>query len=188
MIYIYKKLKILFIIYLPFITICSIYYFILSKNLPLVGTDIEYYFPRFLDVFLHFKSEGIFSIQWWTPSFGGGIPAFPNPGHMQFVLIPYLMYFFSPWVSTLITYLIFNFIAYNLIFNYFNRHINFNTGISVCAAVIFITNGFWLNHALVGHINFSTFLSNPLSTEPPTKPQPIIPSLSVLIRQVWQLA
>ena len=149
--------------YIPFVTVCSILYVIFSVNYPFVGTDVEYYFPRFLDVFLHFKTEGIFSIQWWTPSFGGGIPAFPNPGHMQFVLIPYLMHFLSPWQSTLITYLIFNFIAYKLIFDYFNRHLSFNRGISVCAAVIFITNGFWLNHALVGHINFSTFLLTPLS-------------------------
>lgn len=52
---------------------------------PLVGSDYRLFGPRLLDTLLHYKVNG-FSIEWYTPSFGGGLPAYPNPLQMQFSL------------------------------------------------------------------------------------------------------
>ncbi|MGD0879901.1 MAG: hypothetical protein ABSA01_17390, partial [Anaerolineales bacterium] len=38
---------------------------------PLVGSDYRLFGPRLLDTLLHYKING-FSIEWYTPSFGGG--------------------------------------------------------------------------------------------------------------------
>ena len=102
------------------------------------------------------KINGIFSVQWWTPTFGGGIPIFPNPLHLQFSITPYLLFFFSPWVSCQITYLIMACLGYYLIYNYITKHTNCSFS-AVCTASIFTTNGYFLNHILIGHLNYSSF-------------------------------
>ena len=89
---------------LPLGTILGIQTWLLNLHYPFVGTDMEYYLARLIDSYLHLKINGIFAVQWWTPTFGGGIPAFPNPLHLQFCTTPYLMFYFSPWIATQITY------------------------------------------------------------------------------------
>ena len=96
------------------------------------------------------KINGIFTIQWWTPSFGGGIPAYPNPLHLQFSITPYLMFFFSPWIATQITYAIMATFGYFLMYNYVANHTNWGFYTAICAACVFTTNGYFLNHILVG--------------------------------------
>ena len=141
---------------LPFLIIVIVYLWLLNLHYPFIGTDMEYYSPRLLDTFLHIKNSGFFSIQWWTPSFGGGIPAFPNPIHLQFSITAYLMFFFTPWVSIQITYVLTLGLGYWLIYNYFKNQLNYSLMCSICCAVIFSTNGHFINHTLVGHLNFAS--------------------------------
>ena len=51
---------------------------------PMVGHDYAFVIPQMLDSHLHFLINGL-GIQWYTPSFGGGLPAFPNPNNVQFL-------------------------------------------------------------------------------------------------------
>ena len=69
-------------ILLPLGMTLSIQTWLLNLHYPLIGSDLELYFARLIDVYLHMKIDGIFSVQWWTPTFGGGIPAYPNPLHL----------------------------------------------------------------------------------------------------------
>src|SRR5512133_3076938 len=69
---------------------------------PLVGQDFKYSVPRLIDTYLHYKINGL-SIQWYTPSFGGGLPAYPNPQHIQFSLVQLLMAFLNPWTAILVS-------------------------------------------------------------------------------------
>jgi hypothetical protein len=103
------------------------------------------------------KINGFFSVQWWTPTFGGGIPAFPNPLHLQFSITPYFMFFFSPWIAIQITYAIFATIGYFLIYNYIKKQTEWGFYIAVCSACVFTTNGYFFNHILVGHLNYCSF-------------------------------
>ena len=103
------------------------------------------------------KVNSVFSVQWWTPTFGGGVPAFPNPLHLQFSITPYIMFFFSPWVSCQITYMLMASLGYFLIYNYITNHTDWGFISAVCTASIFTTNGYFLNHILIGHLNYSTF-------------------------------
>jgi hypothetical protein len=122
-----------------------------------VGTDVGYFSSRLLDLLLHFKTEGLFVTQWWTPSYGAGIPGFPSPLHYQYSITSYLVLFFTPWTSTVLTYLIFNCLGYILILNYVNNQLSMGTDAAIIAAVIFTTSGFWICHSLVGHLSYHTF-------------------------------
>ena len=144
-------------ILLPLGMILSIQTWLLNLHYPLIGSDLELYFARLIDVYLHMKIDGIFSVQWWTPTFGGGIPAYPNPLHLQFSVTPYLMFFFTPWVAVQFTYAIFATIGYFLIYNYIHNHTKWGFHVAICSACIFTTNGYFLNHILVGHVNYCSF-------------------------------
>ena len=79
---------------------------LLNSHYPYIASDMYYYLTRLIDTYIHMKVNSVFSVQWWTPTFGGGVPAFPNPLHLQFSITPYIMFFFSPWVSCQITYML----------------------------------------------------------------------------------
>ena len=148
--------KTLWIIF-PLGIIVSIQTWLLNLHYPLIGNDMEYYITRLIDVYLHMKINGIFSVQWWTPTFGGGIPAYPNPLHLQFSITPYLMFFSSPWIAIQITYSIMATLAYFLTYNYVAKHTNWGFYTAICTACVFTTNGYFLNHILVGHLNYCSF-------------------------------
>lgn len=143
--------------YFPLFLISLIQVYLLNAYTPLTGGDVAYYSSKLLDLLLHFKCEGLFSTQWWTPSFGAGIPGFPSPVHYQYSITPYLMLIFNPWVSTVLTYLIFNGVGYVLVLNYFSNHLNLGLKPSVTGAVVFSTSGFWISHLLIGHLSYHTF-------------------------------
>ena len=149
-------------IFAPIVVVGIFNTFVLSYNYPHVGNDMEYYSSRFIDLLLHFKCESIFKIQWWTPTFGGGIPAYASPGHFQFSVTPYLMFHFDPWVSTLLTCFIFTVTGYILIFRYLYKQLKFSISTSICSATVFATNGFWINHSMAGHVNYCTFMLIPI--------------------------
>jgi len=130
---------------------------LLNSHYPYIASDMYYYLTRIIDAYIHIKINGFFSVQWWTPTFGGGIPAFPNPLHLQFSITPYLMFLFSPWIATQITYAIFAVIGYFLIYNYIQNYTEWGLHVAISAACIFTTNGYFLNHILVGHLNYCSF-------------------------------
>ena len=143
--------------YFPLFLVSLIQVYLLNAYSPLTGTDVGYYSSKLLDLLLHFKCEGLFATQWWTPSFGAGIPGFPSPVHYQYSITPYLMLIFNPWISTVLTYLIFNGIGYFLVLNYLSKHLNLCYNSSVAGAVVFSTSGFWISHSLIGHLSYHTF-------------------------------
>jgi hypothetical protein len=156
---------------LPLGVILCIQTWLLNLHYPFIGSDMEYYLARLVDVYLHMKINGFFSLQWWTPTFGGGIPAFPNPLHLQFSITPYLMFLFSPWIATQITYGIMTTLGYFLIYNYISKHTHWGFYSAVCTACVFTTNGYFINHILVGHLNYCSF--------------PIIAFVPYLISSSW---
>ena len=74
----------------------------LNRSYPMVGHDYRYAFPQMLDSLLHFRINGL-SIQWYTPTFGGGLPAFPNPNYYQFSLITFFALLVQPLQAVMIT-------------------------------------------------------------------------------------
>ena len=72
-----------------------------NSTYPTVGNDYRLFGPRLLDTFLYYKVNG-FGIEWYTPSFGGGLPAYPNPLQMQFSFQQFFTLFTNPWVAIML--------------------------------------------------------------------------------------
>ena len=72
------------------------------------------------------------------------------------------MFLFDSWTSTLLTCFLFSLIGYILTFRYLFKQLKFKFNIACCSAIVFITNGFWINHSMAGHINYCTFMLIPI--------------------------
>ena len=123
---------------------------------PLVGHDFRLYIPRLIDSHLYYKVNG-FGIEWYTPSFGGGLPAYPNPLQMQFSLQQLLTWFFNPWVAILIAIIIFTIIGFLVMYFLLEDCFEYQPLPAILGAVFFVANGFFIEHIVVGHVNFIPF-------------------------------
>jgi len=123
---------------------------------PLVGHDFRLYIPRLIDSHLYYKVNG-FGIEWYTPSFGGGLPAYPNPLQMQFSLQQLLTWFFNPWLAILIAIIIFTIIGFLVMYFLLKDCLEYQPLPAILGAVFFVANGFFIEHIVVGHVNFITF-------------------------------
>jgi hypothetical protein len=129
---------------------------ILHQQWPRVGFDWSYFLPRLVDVHLHYLCSGV-SIQWYTPSFGGGLPGFPNPQHTQFTLAALLLPLTDPWTATVLQFLLPASLGYMITIKFCMESLKMGSGASIVAASIFSTNSFLIIHELAGHLSCTTF-------------------------------
>jgi hypothetical protein len=123
---------------------------------PIVGWDHKYYFSRLIDTHLHYRVNG-FTIQWFTPSFGGGLPGYPHPLNAQFSLPQLLALFLEPWRAVLTSYFIYVLVGYTSAYTFLRRSLDFGWMPATLGAVLFSANGFYLEHLANGHFNFQAF-------------------------------
>ncbi len=145
---------IIIVINLLVLTGLLLYY--LNATYPNIGHDYRYFIPRLIDTYLHYKVNGL-TIQWYTPSFGGGIPAYPNPQHLQFSLTQLLTGLVDPWSAILISTASYLFIGFMAAWYVFRRYLHFGMPASILGAVFWIANGFYFQHMAVGHVTFQPF-------------------------------
>ena len=130
--------------------------FIVSRDLPKVGHDYGFFLPRLLDTHLHHRVDGLV-IQWYTANFGAGTPAYPNPQYVQYSLPQVLLFVVNPWTAlmlSLITYSATGFICY---FLFLREEMDLIASASALGASFILANGFFIEHALVGHVGFQHF-------------------------------
>lgn len=132
-----------------------------NYHYPLVGWDHKYFFTRLIDTHLHYRVNG-FVIQWYTPSFGGGLPGYPHPLNAQFSIPQILALFLEPWSAVLTSYFIYILIGYACAYAFLRRSLNFGWMPATLGAVLFSANGFYLQHLANGHFNFQAFPVLPL--------------------------
>lgn len=132
-----------------------------NYHYPLVGWDYKYFFSRLIDTHLHYRVNGL-TIQWYTPSFGGGLPAYPHPLNAQFSLPQILALFLEPWAAVLLAYALYVLIGYASAYLFFRRALRFGWMPAALGAVLFSANGFYLQHLASGHFNFQAFPVLPL--------------------------
>ncbi|MBU2609514.1 MAG: hypothetical protein KJ606_01005, partial [Chloroflexi bacterium] len=128
----------------------------LNATYPAVGHDYAYFMPRLVDTHLHYKVNGL-SIQWYTPSFGGGLPAYPNPHQMQFSLVQLLTWFVNPWWAILASIVIYAAIGLVAAYYFLKQLLGLQPLASILGAVFFSVNGFYFQQMAVGHLSFETF-------------------------------
>jgi len=132
-----------------------------NYHYPLVGWDHKYFFTRLIDTHLHYRING-FTIQWYTPSFGGGLPGYPHPLNAQFSLPQILALFIEPWGAVRASYFIYVLIGYTGAYLFLRHSLQFGWMPATLGAVLFSANGFYLQHLANGHFNFQAFPILPL--------------------------
>jgi hypothetical protein len=139
-----------------FLVIALFLVFYANATFPMVGIDYRLFLSRLIDTYLHYKVNG-FSIQWYTPSFGGGLPAYPNPLQMQFSLTQFLTWFTDPWNAVLISVVIYTAIGFLVACAFLNNVLGLRPLSAILGGVFFIANGFFIERVAIGHVNFITF-------------------------------
>src|SRR5215208_5644611 len=129
---------------------------LMNRDYPNVGHDYRYFIVRMLDTKLFLLLNGP-AIQWYTPSFGGGLPAYPNPQHIQYSAVQFFSVFMNPWVAVLISTFIFTCIGFLAFEQFLENVMNFHWTSSTLGAIFFIGNGFFIEHLIVGNIGHQHF-------------------------------
>ena len=136
--------------------VVSVILLLMNLDYPFVGHDYRYFIPRLLDTDLHIRLNGL-SVQWYTPSFGGGLPAYPNPQHLEYSLVQGLSFFINPWLAILLTTGIVSFIGYYYFFKFLTEILAVGWMSGTLGAMFFLGNGFYIEHMIAGHLGFQLF-------------------------------
>ncbi len=134
----------------------------LNIGYPIVGSDYVYYVPRLLDSYLFYLNNGL-AIQWWTPSFAGGLPSYPNPQQMQFTPQQALLFFMNPWVAINLTVALYLVSGFYSMFFLLLHDLSFPKEQAILGATFFSVTGFYLEHLAAGHLGYVTFPLLPLA-------------------------
>ena len=127
-----------------------------GASFPMVGHDFRLFASRLIDTHLHYKINGL-GIQWYTPSFGAGLPAYANPLQAQFSLPQFLLLLLDPWNAILLSSVIYALLGYLAVFFFLKDGLGYKPISAVLGGALFTLNGFFIERVVVGHVNFTTF-------------------------------
>jgi hypothetical protein len=128
----------------------------LNRSYPIIGHDYRLFMPYMLDSYLHQKINGL-TIQWYTPSFVGGRPVFPNPQDLEFSLPQFLLWVVNPWIAILASIVVFITIGFIATYYFLKKIVRLGSFASILGAVFFIANGFYIEHMAAGHVTYQAF-------------------------------
>ena len=134
---------------------------VINLRYPFVGHDYTYSIPSFLDSAIHFRVNGPV-IQWFTPTFGGGIPAFPNPNHMQYSLPGLLALFLPPWTAMMLSVVIYVSLGFLAAYYFLYNTVKLGWTASLLGALFFSANGFIISRMASGQLGYFTYPLLPL--------------------------
>lgn len=138
------------------IVILGLIVFIINRDLPKVGHDYDFFIPRMLDTHLHHKVNGL-GIQWYTPNFGAGTPAYPNPQYIQYSLPQLLMFVINPWLALMVSLIAYAAVGFMTFYMFLRYEMGWIRNASALGASFILANGFFIEHAIVGHVSFQPF-------------------------------
>jgi hypothetical protein len=127
-----------------------------NATYPMVGHDYRMFIPRLIDSHLYYKANGL-GIEWYTPNFGGGLPAYPNPLQMQFSLPQLVTWFINPYPAVFISTAIYIAIGFIVTYLFLHKVMEFKPLSAILGAEFFLINGFLIERVVVGHVNFLTY-------------------------------
>ena len=129
---------------------------IMARDYPFVGHDFRYFIPRLIDTDLFMRINGPV-VQWYTPSFGGGLPAFSNPQHLQYSIVQALTLIVNPWIAIVLTTILVSLAGFAAMFRLCRTTLGLDAGAATLGALFFVGNGFYIEHLIVGHLGFQLF-------------------------------
>jgi hypothetical protein len=129
---------------------------LMQRGFPFVGHDYGYFIPRIIDTNIHIRLNGL-TIQWFTPSFGGGLPAFPNPQNLEYSIVQVVSFFLGPWNAVLWSTAGISLLGYYFFYRTLHEKLGLHWKASTVGAVFFLGNGFYIEHLIVGHLGYQLF-------------------------------
>jgi hypothetical protein len=123
---------------------------------PIVGHDFTYIVSHIFDTYLHYRINGL-TIEWYTPSFGGGLPSYAHPQQMQFSLVQLLVFFVNPWDAVIISILIYMLAGLLCFYHFAKDVLHLDWRASLLGSLFFIVTGFYIGHMISGAFGFMAF-------------------------------
>ncbi len=122
----------------------------INMSYPRVGHDYSILIPAIIDNALYYRLNGL-SIEWYTPSFGGGIPVYPDPVYATFSILVFLAIILPPWSAVIVSTVIYILIGGVLCYYFFKKVLGLHWTSSILGTLFFIATGFYLQRIAVGH-------------------------------------
>ena len=129
---------------------------LVGRDYPLIGHDYRYFVPRLIDTDLHLRINGP-TIQWYTPTFGSGLPAFPNPQHLEYSLPQLLTLVVDPWLALLTTTALITVAGHAAFFAFARQLLGLGSAAATLGAIFFVSSGFSIERLIVGHVGFQLY-------------------------------
>ena len=153
---------------------------LMNRDYPNVGHDYRYFIVRMIDTKLSLLVNGP-GIQWYTPSFGGGLPAYPNPQHIQYSAVQFFSLLMNPWLAILASTLVITCLGFMAFEQFLEKVMGFHWTSSTLGAIFFIGNGFFIEHMIVGHIGHQLFpLGSLILSAAADDRQPMLKSAAII--------
>ncbi len=150
------------------VALVAVHFLIFSQFFPnqqgLLGHDYSMFMPHLLDGYYWFHHNGLFSVPWFTPSFCGGVPKFPNPQSSFYSVPQFLTFLMNPVWALQGTLLIFSSLGYWGFYLLSRRIFAASRWTAVLASGLFLFNGFFVHRLMVGHMTYHAFMVLPMLT------------------------
>jgi hypothetical protein len=127
-----------------------------------LGHDYSLFLPQLLDGVYWWKVNGLFTVPWFTPSYGGGLPNFPNPQSIYYSVPQFLSFILDPLTSVRYTLLIFGTVGFLGFYFLLVNQVNFSKAAGILGGTLFLYNGFFSSRMMIGHLTFHSFMLLPL--------------------------
>lgn len=154
------------IVLLVFAALMASYHLIFRQYLPLpnglMGHDYVLTLGGFLDGYLWFRNNGIFSPPWFTPSFCGGQALFADPQSAYYSVPQWLTFLTDPVQAIYLAFLLFAAIGFWGAFIFARSCLRLGATAALVAATIFMFNGFYAHRMIIGHYGYQSFMLLPL--------------------------
>lgn len=144
---------------LSLISTIALFFFFYLFHYPKMGVDLSGLIPSVMEINDYMQKS--FSIMHWS-RMCGGIPYFAAPQSAQYCLFQFLLLFLPTIWALVINLLVHILIGYVGMHFLCKNILKTSSMVAHCAGLLFISNGFLLSHASVGHSNYMNCMLIPL--------------------------
>lgn len=137
--------------------------FIPNKN-EQMGHDYSFYLPALLDGYFWYKTNGIWGIPWFTPSFCGGSLNYLNINNGYYTIPQFLTFLTDPLSAVRLTLFLFAGLGLFGFYLLLRKAFSASRHTALLGGGLFLFNGFYAHRMLTGHIFIHSFMLLPLIT------------------------
>jgi hypothetical protein len=127
----------------------------------LLGNDYSWFLPSMLDSHFWFKANGLFSVQWFSPAFCGGLPKLANPQDLTYSLPQLLFSLSGPIWGLRLTLLTCGALGLTGCYALLRGPFQASRAAALLGGGVFLFNGFFVDRLIVGHLSFHAFMLVP---------------------------